>query len=213
MDIMSTMTSGMLLLAKYLCVKLNLEICMTHNYAVAVISNDTIVGHVPRTISAVCHFFLRRNGNILCQVTGRRRRSEDLVQGGLEVPCTLTFTGDAKEIAKAERLLKIAPIRVESLSKKFKVDLDDTCTSSDENDVIGNAIWLKVDGYCMVQQDKITLEDEQLLNDNHINFAQKLLQIQFPETEGLIHTLFQSKNLPRRSIKVCRYCMTEVVIG
>ena len=146
-------------------------------HAVAVISNDTIVGHVPRTISAVCHFFLRRNGNILCQVTGRRHRSEDLVQGGLEVPCTLTFTGDAKEIAKAERLLKIAPIRVESLSKKFKVDLDDTCTSSDENDVIGNAIWLKVDGYCMVQQDKIMLEEEQLLNDNHINFAQKLLLV------------------------------------
>ncbi len=62
-------------------------------YAVAVLTaNDTIVGHVPRNISAACHFFLRRYGNIIYQVTGRRRYSSDLAQGGLEVLCSLTFS-------------------------------------------------------------------------------------------------------------------------
>ena len=43
-------------------------------YCVAVIlpdSNET-VGHVPHRISAACRSFLRRNGSIICQVTGHR---------------------------------------------------------------------------------------------------------------------------------------------
>ena len=39
----------------------------------------------------LCVIFLRRNGMILFQVTGRRRHSIDLPQGRMEVPCTLTF--------------------------------------------------------------------------------------------------------------------------
>ncbi len=63
-------------------------------YAVAVVaSNSSIVGHVPCHISAVCNFFIRRGGTIVCQVTGRRCRSSDLVQGGLEIPCSYTFCG------------------------------------------------------------------------------------------------------------------------
>ncbi len=62
-------------------------------YAVAVCrashgSSLATVGHVPRNISALCHFFIRRSGTITCQVTGVRRYSSDLAQGGLEVPCT-----------------------------------------------------------------------------------------------------------------------------
>ena len=64
-------------------------------YAVVVMYNNTsiVIGHVPRHISTVCHFFLRRNGNIICQVTGKRSYSSDLVQGRLEIPCTFTFSG------------------------------------------------------------------------------------------------------------------------
>ncbi len=39
-------------------------------YAVAVMRGDTIVGHVPRKISAACSLFLRRNGTIRYTVTG-----------------------------------------------------------------------------------------------------------------------------------------------
>ena len=59
-------------------------------YAVTVVCEDAvIVGHIPRTILSLCYFFLRNNGTIVCQITGRRRRSLDFPQGGLEVFCTL----------------------------------------------------------------------------------------------------------------------------
>ena len=66
-------------------------------YAVAVVKNDTIIGHLPRKISKVCSLFLRRGGNICCIVTGRRRFSADLPQGGLEIPCTLMFKACPKK--------------------------------------------------------------------------------------------------------------------
>ena len=76
-------------------------------YAVAVMERGVIVGHVPRTLSAVCCLFLGKGGTIFCEVTGRRHFSADLPQGGLEVPCTLIFTGAGKYIAP-ERALESA---------------------------------------------------------------------------------------------------------
>ena len=55
-------------------------------YAVAVKELDSIVGHVPRTISTLYHLFLSRGGSITCIVTGIRKYSDDLPQGDLEVP-------------------------------------------------------------------------------------------------------------------------------
>ena len=63
-------------------------------FAVAVIKGETIVGHVSRMISAVCAMFIRRGGLILCPVTGSRCYSEDLSQGGLEIPCAFNFCGN-----------------------------------------------------------------------------------------------------------------------
>ena len=42
---------------------------------------------------------------IRCRITERRRYSADLPQGGLEVPCRLTFVGSVKESDKLQRLL------------------------------------------------------------------------------------------------------------
>ena len=65
------------------------------------------VGHVPKKISALCSLFLRRGGGILCTVDGGRRRSHDLPQGGLEIPCTLTFTSEQQSsIDKIRYLFK-----------------------------------------------------------------------------------------------------------
>ena len=53
---------------------------------------------LPRKVSRVCSIFLRREGCISCLVHGRRRYSEDLPQGGLEIPCRLDmFEGEVKE--------------------------------------------------------------------------------------------------------------------
>ena len=75
-------------------------------YAVAVLRRETIIGHLPRKISKVCSLFLRRGGSIRCTVTGSRRHSSDLPQGGLEIPCSLLFTADMKEIMKLKKVLK-----------------------------------------------------------------------------------------------------------
>lgn len=81
-------------------------------YAVAVVrlsgSTDTIVGHLPRNISTLYHIFHLRNGNIVVQVTGRRR-SVDLPQGGLKVPCVLMFCGEEKYMKKINGLRSSLP--------------------------------------------------------------------------------------------------------
>ena len=51
---------------------------MADRYAVAVLKQETIIGHLPRKISKVCSLFLRRGGSIRCTVTGSRRHPSDL---------------------------------------------------------------------------------------------------------------------------------------
>jgi len=62
-----------------------------------------IVGHLPKKISRRCSVFILRGGTIRATVTGRRRYSSDLAQGGLEIPCKLKFSGEPKEIQKVRR--------------------------------------------------------------------------------------------------------------
>ena len=44
----------------------------TDLFAVAVMKDDNIVGHMPRKISKVCSLFLPQGGLIVCRVTGRK---------------------------------------------------------------------------------------------------------------------------------------------
>ena len=171
-------------------------------YCVAVVTaNNTTVGHVPRSISAVCRSFLRRGGSIVCQVTKSRRFSADLVQGGLEIPCVLTFIGPEKEILKVEKLMKDHEPAVVTIfdepppAKKPKIE-QQAC----DPDPGLNAVWIRVNGYFMTETDKDILTSGGLLNDNHINFAQCLLFHQFPLTEGLKHTILQGRK-PLKKIK------------
>ena len=53
-------------------------------YAVAILNNDNVVGHVPREMSRICYYFIRSGGSIDCKITGRRK-----VGKGLEVCCLL----------------------------------------------------------------------------------------------------------------------------
>ena len=74
-------------------------------FAFSVVNSEEIVGHVLRKISAACALFLQHHGLIRCEVTGDRRYSKDLLQGGLEIPCDLIFEGEKKYIQKIEKLL------------------------------------------------------------------------------------------------------------
>lgn len=73
-------------------------------YAIATKTDGETVGHIPRKLSRLCVLFLERNGVILCTVTSPRRRSADLPQGGLELPCTLTFSGDSSAVSKVKTI-------------------------------------------------------------------------------------------------------------
>ena len=73
-------------------------------YAVAVMKNDLVVGHLPSKFSRLYTLFIRRGGVILCRVAGRRRYSRDLPQGGLEIPCALLLKGPPKELKKLKKL-------------------------------------------------------------------------------------------------------------
>lgn len=70
-------------------------------HAVAVMRDDQIVGHLPRSISRVSRFFLSRGGVIVCRVTGKRRHGD-----GLEVPCVYVYHGLPKVVKKLQQLLK-----------------------------------------------------------------------------------------------------------
>lgn len=76
-------------------------------FAVEVKKNSVVVGHVPRRFSAICSLFLRRGGSITCTVNGSRRYSSDLPQGGLEIPCVLTFSGEQTRIDKVKKAITI----------------------------------------------------------------------------------------------------------
>ena len=97
---MSMWMCELLLWVQTLPAKMNLETFSTHLLAVAMVTASNItVGHVPRSISPLCHFFLRKIGNTIeCQVTGSIKAldSSDLPQGGLEIPCILKFCGKEK---------------------------------------------------------------------------------------------------------------------
>ena len=70
-------------------------------------------------ISAICSIFIKRGGNVMCQVAGARRYSSDLVQGVLEIPCILKFVAaNQKEVTKTIRLLESA-LNIEKVTINF----------------------------------------------------------------------------------------------
>ena len=92
---------------------------VTDRYAVAVKKHSgETVGHLPRKISRLCSMFIGQGGDITCVVTGNRRYSSDLVQGGLEIPCSIIFRGKEKLISKIKRL--------QDLKKKLSAKLKET---------------------------------------------------------------------------------------
>ena len=84
---------------------------ISDRYALAVTNmiGETI-GHIPRKISKFCAIFLRNGGSIQCSIAGDKRYSEYLPQGGLEVPCTLHFKSNRKELKKLRAALRLLDI-------------------------------------------------------------------------------------------------------
>ena len=77
-------------------------------YTVVVVKpqDEVTFGHLPRKISSLCSMLLQRGGTISCTVTGEKRYSHDLPQGGLEIPCQLKFTGNDKDVSQIQKLVQ-----------------------------------------------------------------------------------------------------------
>ena len=54
-------------------------------YAMALTFNDTTVGHVLKFLSKITHLFLKLRGDLVMKITGKRRYSRELDQGGMEL--------------------------------------------------------------------------------------------------------------------------------
>ena len=72
-------------------------------YAVKVLKENTIVGHVPRDISKYCTTLLLCGGKIRCEVTGRRQNKRG---NGLEVPCKFIVKGPHYITCKIDMIIK-----------------------------------------------------------------------------------------------------------
>ena len=114
-------------------------------HAVAVMKDGTVVGHIPRKISCVSSCYIRRGGSILCRVIGTRRYSEDLPQGGMEIPCS--FQGETKHTAKAKMLVESCLVELNSEAdqsipprKRIKMDRVHTCSSEASSD---DEVWIQ----------------------------------------------------------------------
>ena len=185
-------------------------------FSVAVIKNDYVVGHVPKKISTTCSLFLRHGGNIMCIVTGSRRYSQDLPQGGLEIPCEFLFTGDTKYIEKAKHCLSLAGVSANSNAKDVSTTTDKSIVVREEpkveksptkvihvtNTTESNSersapMWMKIGRITLQHGQKEVILNGSMLNDVIINAAQFLLKEQFPDILGLQSTLLLEKPTAR----------------
>lgn len=123
----------------------------------------------------------------MCKITGRRRQSKDLAQGGLEIPCILTFEGGSKDIPKVEKLIK----------KSFATPAQQEETPADKKRPSEHASEdepSKKKTRTGQDVDTETNHNGKKLTDCHVGFAQQLLKRQFPHLNGLQPTVLQAKN-------------------
>ncbi len=183
-------------------------------YAVSV-HKSFVVGHVPRTISAVCSLFVRQGRSISCQVTGNRRYLVDLPQGGLELPCHPTFehAGYSKILNKLKRLMSEAPKlplgSVDEEPPKKKAKLGGTINTQQVNTILSNhgqppktldIVWGQFQSHTLLMSEKASIQNGQRLTDRHMNFCQAVLKSQNPTIEGFECTLFQAKEREKKML-------------
>ena len=69
-------------------------------YAVAVMKEDEVVGHVPCELSKILYYFLKHAGEIYCVVTDKRKCGV-----GLKVPCVYKLKGKQRLMKRLKQLL------------------------------------------------------------------------------------------------------------
>lgn len=105
----------------------------------------------------------------MCTITDNRRFSEDLPQGGLEVPCKLRFRGEVKFVEKMKKLLMPWPVA----SSVAHDDQHPRKVSSvaDDGNITANhtipVIWLSLNNITLTDDDRRIIVAGEELNDKH----------------------------------------------
>ncbi len=69
-------------------------------YALAVLSGDLVIGHIPREISQLVWWFLESGGTLQVEILDTHRRPSPLAQHGLEILSAFHFFGPQKRLGK-----------------------------------------------------------------------------------------------------------------
>ena len=72
-------------------------------------------------MSKLTHFFIKHAGKIRCEITGSKRYSSDLVQGGFKTPAKIIFQNSNERIIE-EMKKKLAPLKARIHCKMFLSD-------------------------------------------------------------------------------------------
>ena len=165
--------------------------------------SQTIVGHLPRSISSTCSIFLRKGGIIFCRI----RYLRGLVHGGLEVPCMLVFEAETDSlIGKVQKLFihpKSKNLRLKHLPKSSRLRIKKVNGAAMRFDL---TICLIDPQFELYDCDKQGIVKGHKLNDLQVLFGQSLLRNQFPEAQGLSCTLIQSRlrlDIEKQIVQIC----------
>lgn len=94
------------------------------------LTDNEIVGHIPREISRFCHYFINYGGKLEARVTCTKYRPSPIPSGGLEIPILLIAKkGDSTEeiFEKMEDLLRsyyVEPDKIVVEKKDKEIDFD-----------------------------------------------------------------------------------------
>ena len=173
----------------------------------------TTVGHAPRTIS---NSFYKAWWHDSDRVNGHRCYSADLEQGGLEIPCILTYSiEDGKKWAKTKQTIDVKLgistadstddfvnldflVSAESLSTDSTSDLAPPAPMDSSVSIMDLTAHCSTDDQSPPKKKAKSYSEEDIvmdqeLSDVEINFTQDLLKMQYPKVSGLQSTLFQEK--------------------
>ena len=102
------------------------------------LTDNEIVGHIPREISRFCHYFINHGGKLEARVTCTKYRPSPIPSGGLEIPILLIAKkGDSTEeiFEKMEDLLRsfyVEPDKIVVEKKDKEIDFDIEYVSKSE---------------------------------------------------------------------------------
>ena len=74
------------------------------------------MGHLTKFLSKLVHFFVKHTAKTRHEITGSKRYSSNLEQGGLEIPAKIIFQNSNERIIE-EMKKKLAPL-IEDCNKK-----------------------------------------------------------------------------------------------